>query len=375
MPNPSGAQAAMATLEGHAKQATLSQKTSDCDRVCLRSVLESLKADLEAGKSCYKSSSQAVSTAHSSLSTATGFMTPAHATSQRTAHPQTPTLELTAKTAVSLQHLNFTRAANLYALQSYGCKLQDSKSPDKREPSGRSTAAKAAEKREQEALTVVVRAATAHTGASMATGHSLSSEEATYTLHGNARAAASPVTGHRRRPPGVLEVPLWHPSDVHGRDSEQTRRSHCSQHQQPRQRRRKRRDSQSQGGQGRERFESQSARRRADVRGEPSAAVQEDRPQAAAIQHSWPEKDWCADRLPPVPVPFNSAKRVLQTCACRARRRCLSGALRERSNRNADQTDRSGSASGAWIWQRTHFLSHRQNRLCAAEVWNAKKFL
>ena len=55
---------------------------------------------------------------------------------------------------------------------------------------------KAPERRtqENENSTVVVRSKIGHTTGDVVTGHSLSSEEATYTLHSNARGA-SPVTG------------------------------------------------------------------------------------------------------------------------------------------------------------------------------------
>ena len=63
-------------------------------------MLEAAKADLEAGKSSYKPPFQAQSTAHSSLSTATAFLTPANGVSVRRKLPRSPTLELTATVQV-----------------------------------------------------------------------------------------------------------------------------------------------------------------------------------------------------------------------------------------------------------------------------------
>ena len=63
-------------------------------------MLETAKADLEAGKSSYKPPFQAHSTAHSSLSAATAFLTPANGVSVRRKLPRSPTLELTATVQV-----------------------------------------------------------------------------------------------------------------------------------------------------------------------------------------------------------------------------------------------------------------------------------
>lgn len=146
----------------------------------LRSVLEAARLELEAGTAVYKPSGGA--TAHSSMSTATGFMTPALAGGQRATAARSPTLELTAPVQARFRGYAFRLACSAFRTDGALTRrdLQEGRLGGGND----------------QAREVTARTRQARTGTT-ATGHSLSSDEATYTLHGNETRGASPAGGAR----------------------------------------------------------------------------------------------------------------------------------------------------------------------------------